>query len=484
MGRFSDLIRIVLSKTPIFIFLTGIRKVKLNKRDKMKWLQKILPLFMQRGLDGSERKGMIEGVFHTFFIQGISISLVFLGNLLLARWAGADAYGAYVHIFNWISILSVAAIGGREDLVITEITKYKINDQPGSIPFFVRATNRYIFIASLLISVLFLASIFLFPIRTLHEHRTEFLIASVAVYFTAFLTLNQFILQSLNHIRQSQLVEKLVKPFLLILFFIIARKLMFQLDSTLLIIIADLVMGGCCILLAALVIRATKEFKSSIKKAPRKENHTKKTFYFFCITLLTLLVTKISMLILPYFAPQKDIGFFNISYRFADLIVYPFFLMHTVLPQLFARHAGSEASHNQALYSESTRLIMIFSLPLLALNIIAGKFFLGWFGAAFTEGYTALVLLSIAQFLFSLFGPANTILMMQNREKYSVICLIVYVITLFLTSLLLMPTLGITGGAISMLFSCLVYNILLSVQAYRLSGVISPFFVFIKPLRR
>jgi O-antigen/teichoic acid export membrane protein len=348
----------------------------------------------------------------------------------------------------------------------------------------VRDTNNYILKASLLITVFFLASIFLFPIRTLHEHRIEFLIASVAIYCTAFLTVNQFILQSLNHIRQSQLVEKLIKPFLLILFLVIAGKLAFRSDSILLIVIADIVLGVCCLILATLIVRTTHRFRSSPKKAPEKEDLKKKTFHFFCITMLTLLITKISMLLLPWFAPQKDIGIFNVSYRFADLVVYPFFLMHTVLPQLFARHAGADTRSNQSLYSESTILMMIFSLPLIALNIFAGRIFLGWFGPAFSGGYTALVLLSITQFLFSLFGPANTILMMQNKEKYSVICLIVQVVTLFVTSLLLMPTLGITGGAISMLVSCLVYNILLSVLAYRLSGVISPFFSFGKLFSR
>lgn len=434
---------------------------------------------MQRGLSGAERKGIIEGTLQTFFIQGISVMLVFAGNLLLARWSGADAYGAYVHVFNWIGILSIAAIGGREDLVITEITKYRINDQPGSIMALIRTSNRHIFIAALLVNALFLTFIFIVPVKTLHENRMEFLIASAAVYFMAFLTLNQFILQSLDHIRLSQLVEKLIKPFLLILFFLIARQLTFQLDSTLLIVIADSAMGICCIVLTGLIIGATKEFRSSAKMAPEKEDHTQKKVYFFLITLLTLLVTKICMLVLPYFAPQKDIGIFNISYRFADLIVYPYFLMHSVLPQLFARHAGSETAYNQSLYSESTRLMLLLSVPLLVLNIIAGRMFLGWFGNEFTEGYTALVLLSIAQFLFSLFGPANTVLMMQNKEKRSVVCLIVYVVVLFLTSIWLIPVLGITGGAISMLFSCLVYNIVLSVQAYRFSGVISPFLAFL-----
>ena len=69
--------------------------------------------------------------------------------------------------------------------------------------------------------------------------------------------------------------------------------------------------------------------------------------------------------------------------------------------------------------------------------------------------------------------------MMQNREKQSAICLLVYVVLLLLSNLLLVPRWGVTGGAVAMLVSCLIYNIILAVQAYRLSGVISPFFAFL-----
>jgi len=118
-------------------------------------------------------------------------------------------------------------------------------------------------------------------------------------------------------------------------------------------------------------------------------------------------------------------------------------------------------------------------LPLLLVNVLAGRFLLGLFGKDFTAGYTAMILLSVSQFFYSLFGPANTILMMQNREKQSAICLLVYVVLLLLSNLLLVPLWGVTGGAVAMLVSCLIYNIILSVQAYRLSGVISPFFAFL-----
>jgi len=449
----------------------------------MKWLANILSRFLQRESGNAEMGRIIEGTIRSLLIQGSSVVLLFACNLIMTRWAGADVYGQYVHVFNWISLLSVAAVGGREDLAVSEIPKFKLSKRYDRIISMVRISNRHILIAATIAGLIFLSVIYFFPVKMLHEYRTEFLVGWAAIYFSAFFSLNQSVLQALNFIGLSQFVEKWLKPALMIIFFITAYALGVQAQGRILIGLVVLAMGICCIVLGLLVKGKIKSFPSSAARSQGDgvvgKNLNGKAFYFFLITVMTLLITRISMLVLPYFTPRKDVGIFNIGYRFADLIIYPFFLMHAVLPQTFARHTGSDASHKQSLYSGTTKLMLTLTLPLLIINILGGKFFLGWFGKDFEDGYPVLIILSVAQCLYSFFGPGNTILMMQGRERQATICLVIYVAVLFGMCLLLIPKMGITGGAISMLIGCLIYNIVLSVIVYRFSGVISPFLAFL-----
>jgi len=442
-------------------------------------LQEILSRFVYTRWSDPEKKRIVRGTLQTFIIQGFSVALVFAGNMVLTRWAGADAYGRYVHVFNWVSILAVAVTGGREDLVLTEITRYHSAGETGRIAWLIRRTNLHVLLASLLLGLVFSAIIFLFPIPTLHEYRFDLLVAWGAVYFTAFLSLNQAILQSLNYIRLSQVVERLARPLLLFLIFGAAWLMHVSAGSRLLIILAEITIGCCCILLAFLLLAKTRSYFAARQTGLPREPLTKKTLHFFLITLMTMLVTKITMLILPYFAGREQVGIYNIASRFSDLVIYPFFLMHAVLPQLFARHTLAETAYKQSLYRSVTKMMTALCLPLLLLDVVAGKFLLGLFGQEFVSGYTALVLLSISQLFYSLFGPANTVLMMQNQERESVICLVIYILLLTGLNLVLVPLWGITGGATAALVCCLIYNILLAIRAYRLSGVISPFFAFL-----
>ena len=437
--------------------------------------------FLANGVVAADRGKIIRGTLHSFLIQGFSVLLVFLSGLWMVRSSDTASYGLYVHIFNWVSILSVIVIGGRDDLVLAQLPRYIAGGQLFKVERLIRTANGFIVVAAIGVSTLFLLTISIIPIKTLSEHRSLFLLASTAIYFSACLALNQMILQALNHIRLSQLVEKIGRPLLLIGYiglFRLTRQLS-TLDSSRLVLAATIVTGCCCAIVLYIVYKKVRPYKTPAPLQLPAEKLSGKALYFFFISLLNLLSTKITMLILPLFAPESSLAIFNISYRFADLLIFPFFLMHTVLPQLFARHTTTGTEYTQSLFSESNKLMILLSIPLLLLNIFAGKFLLHWFGQDFQTGYTALLYISGAQFLFSFFGPANTILMMQDREKHSAVCLLVYVLVLVLASRWLIPIAGITGGAIAIFIGSLVYNLLLAIVTYRLCGIRSPFFAFL-----
>ncbi|HEY8894252.1 MAG TPA: polysaccharide biosynthesis C-terminal domain-containing protein [Niastella sp.] len=442
----------------------------------MSLVQSIYEKMLKSDLPPAERSRLIKGIVNSFIIQGFSMVLVFAGNYLLVKFFGAEKYGVYVHVFNWISILTILAANGQEDVVLSRVPKYLAQNNLVQTGAVIKHANVRIAISGIGISLFFLLLIYIFPINKLSEYRFEFLVASLAIYLSAFLSVNQIVLQSLNHIRLSQVIERLLKPFLFTVFISVAALLSFYIDASRLIMIAVINLAICALVLGFIVIKKTKWYFSNGTERYRGEGVSKQTFYFLAISLLQLLTTKIGMLIMPYFTQEKAIGVFNIAARFSDLIIYPFYLLHAVLPQLFAKHHDSSPLQKQKLYTESTWLIIITSLPLLLLNLGAGTWLLGYFGEAFKEGYPALVYMSISNSLFALFGPANTILMMQGKEKLSAIALLVYVLLLTVLSRLLIPVQGITGAALAMLISNVVYNILLAVYAHRHTGVSAPLF--------
>jgi O-antigen/teichoic acid export membrane protein len=449
----------------------------LNFKERQSFfLQRMRDYFPTGGLTPEDRSRLVKGIIYSFIIQGISVCLVFAGNYIVVKIFGASQYGIYVHIFNWISILTILALGGQDDVVLSLIPKYAAANDGAQIAAVIKHAQKRVIMTGLLASVLFLSLIYLFPVKTLTEHFAIFLVGVAAIYLSAFLTLNQTILQALNHVRWSQVIERLLKPFLFIVFVCGMAILHTVADAKQLVILTVINLVICAVAISVVVIKKVRGYFTSPVQQYKEKGMSRQAMYFFMISLLQLLSGKIGMLIMPWYTPEKDIGIFNISYRFADLVIYPSFLLHAVLPQLFARYHTASFSQKQALYSESTMLTLITALPLLLLNIVGGKWLLGYFGTEFTTGYLALLCISGSNFLSAIFGPANTILMMQGKEQYAAFSFLIYIVLLSILNVLFIPLWGITGAALAILTGNFIYNIVASWFVWRFTGVVAPLF--------
>src|SRR5260370_22637087 len=101
--------------------------------------------FLNDGVTVTDRRRIVRGTMYAFLIQGISIVLVFVSNWWLVRHTFTIAYGVYVNIFNWVSILAVLVLGGRDDLVLPQLPKYIAARQRASVLPLGTAANRWLF---------------------------------------------------------------------------------------------------------------------------------------------------------------------------------------------------------------------------------------------------------------------------------------------------------------------------------------------------
>ncbi len=439
----------------------------------MNFLNKIFLRITGGGLSYFDQSQISKGTLQSVFIQGISMILVFMSNLLWVKLLGPEDYGIFVHIFNWVAILSIVALGGKEDLVLAELPKYHEQNDTGKIGFLIEYANKRTFIRSVFLTIFFLLLVYFVPIRSLTEYRSNFLFASAAIFLSAYIILNQVVLQALHKVKLGQLVDRILKPMLLILVALYIARTNFPANTQTVIVTNVGVLAICAILLFLIVNRFHHSRLLTAEPTINREL-SRKTVFFFLISLLYILSTRLNMLVLSYFDPGMNTGIFNICYRFAELLIFPYYLLHFVLPQLFSRNNLSGVSYNQSLFSAATRFSLLLTIPLLILVLAFGKLLLNWFGHEFNSGYNCLVYLSLGQSLFALAGPCNTILMTQDKEKYAAFALLIYCIVLAITNLTLIPAMGITGSGLASLLSCFVYNLLLIKLTYRQSKVLSP----------
>jgi O-antigen/teichoic acid export membrane protein len=402
------------------------------------------------------------GLRKTMVVHFISSVLVFISSLLLVRFSTIPEYGIYIHVFNWISILVMVACFGLEDIVLVEIPLFSKNNNNGAIVGMLGRVNRLFFFIAFAVSVIFIGVVFLRLIPGLNEHRFLFLLSIINIYFGGFIILNQQALQALNKIYASQVADKIVKPFLMILALLTLYLLGKNIDAQLLIICNTIaVVAGAILVFVFLRNNLPKHNNALVREEKSNKNTVVKAGYFLAISLLILLKSRICMLLLGSLDNTADVGVFNIASRLADFVLLPYVLIHAVVPQLFARQSDSDVSYKKNTYTKITQLITFGSGLIMVMLAIFGKIVLSWYDASMVKYFDILLILCISQFLYSLFGPASAILMMQGKQKMAAIALVIDITVSSIVFFFFIDWFGLQGAAWATFSGSLLYNIIL-----------------------
>jgi O-antigen/teichoic acid export membrane protein len=133
-------------------------------------------------------------------------------------------------------------------------------------------------------------------------------------------------------------------------------------------------------------------------------------------------------------------------------------------PQLSAMLARREYHRAAELFQTATRWLMLASWPLyLAFAIFPGVV-LGIFGARYTAGAAALVVLSLAMLVNLGTGNVTVVLLMGGKSSWSAINAAAALVVNIGLNLLLLPRLGIVGAAIAWGASIVVDNVTAMVE--------------------
>jgi O-antigen/teichoic acid export membrane protein len=196
----------------------------------------------------------------------------------------------------------------------------------------------------------------------------------------------------------------------------------------------------------------------------------------FMSNSMGMVISWTDVLMLGRFVSDTEVGVYSIAFKLAFATGLLLNAVNSISTPKFAElHAAGDNTALADLMRETTRLLFITAIPILIVLVVGGKFLLGIFGAEFTSGYTALVILIAGQFVSTISGPVGNLLQMTGNERaflYIVACMASLNVIL---NLLLIPRYGIVGAAISSAVTLTLNNVLCVVTIRKRLGFTSIF---------
>lgn len=178
-------------------------------------------------------------------------------------------------------------------------------------------------------------------------------------------------------------------------------------------------------------------------------------------SLMLFLLNWTDVFMLGVMKSENEVGIYNLAYKLASLSMLVIISMNVVLaPKISQLFKSGKIDELHTTIKKSTRLIILITTPIVLFLIIFSEFILSLFGNNFTQGKTALIIISLGAMINVATGNVDQILNMTNHQHILKNITIFGFILNVVLNVFLIPIYGINGSALASLFTNAVFNLI------------------------
>lgn len=394
-----------------------------------------------------------------------AIRLVF--SIVVARILGAEQYGLYTLGLTIVPILSMLSLLGLQTGVVAFLPPAIREKDEAKIWGIVQVSAGI----PALLSVTFGVLLFLLaePIATLafHEPRLVLLlrIVSISIPLDAIGFICYQTIISYKKPEYSVIANNLVLPSAKLVFTLVFLALGLGVAG---VISAHVLASALALLLIIIFVFRLLPGKAYFQQA--KRNTKELLRYSLPVHLgwvFNIIRGTLETIVLGIVGLTAGVGIFSVAQRLSSLGTLFFLSVGNIAtPIVTDFYSRGEMAQLKKLYQTTTKWVVTFNFPLFLTFVIFSKELLSIFGADFTLGSTALVIMAVGNLVYTGTGIGINILDMTNHTKYNSANSAFLIVVTIISDLLLIPRWGVLGAAAASSLSTVIVNIVCFVEVY------------------
>ena len=405
--------------------------------------------------------GIVNKILKVGAVKFVSIPIILLTSVLLARWLGPELFGKYSFVMAILPLLSLPISGGLPQLLVRQISFYLHHKKADKLKGMVYFSFIWSIVFSFVIICItyFIASFIIDDIDKLN-------LLKVAVWFIpalAFIAISTGILQGLNEPVFANIIQQLLLP-LLILFSIVGLYYSSHLTPYN-IFVSQTLVGIFC---AGLI------FKVLAKKFPAEANAEKASYQqkvwfasllpFSLLALANTFNTQIGVIILGVYSSDEAVAGLRIAERGVLFVGIPLSIINSVAaPYIVNLYELNDINKLQTFAKNIARVSVAISFPVVLLFFFFGEELIEFvFGLEYVAlSYWPLVILSLGQ-LFNVFcGSVGHLLSMTGHANVTLKGQLLALCFSFVICAVFVPFYGAIGAAVGVTAGVVIWNLLL-----------------------
>jgi len=191
----------------------------------------------------------------------------------------------------------------------------------------------------------------------------------------------------------------------------------------------------------------------------------------------------IDKIMLGYLSTDAAVGIYSVAFKTAQLTQITLFAVNSIAASKFSEYFSKNNMQSLKIIVEnSSKLIFWSSAPILLLLFIFPEQILTLYGAEFTTGKYALLLLTAGAFINSISGSVGYLLQMTGNHNLFLKIILTSAIINVLLNAVLIPKYGINGAALASMISMAIWNLTSSVYIKYKYKILTLYFPLISKL--
>ncbi len=431
----------------------------------------------------SALRRMLVSASATAILQGVSGAMAFVLAVLLARFLGSRDYGIYALAYAWATLLTVPAILGLNTFLVRGIAVYEVRGQWALMKGLLFRTNQLVMLTSTVIALcgVGVALMWLSP-----SFRGPFCVAMLLVPLTALTLLRQGAMQAFGRVVRGQLPEYLIRPVLIIAGVVALEIAGGGLLTPTTALAANVTGVAVAFIVGALLLRrALPAALLSVRAEFVTREWLRASLPMMLIAGVWMANSNITTLVVGSLDGPRAAGVYSVVQKAAEVIVILLYATNMPLAPAVARlYARNDRQGLEHTTEHMARATLFVSAPIAVAFMLFPHVYLDLFGPSFQAGATALVILAIGQLINAAAGPSGNIMLMTGQERIAVRGVAAGLLANLILAVILVPPLGVTGGAIAFASGLVLWNVVLVVLARQLVGVNVTAFRWLSMARR
>ena len=426
--------------------------------------------------DGSDRSMAQRTAGAAFLIRVASAGLLYLSQVVLARWMGSFEFGVYVYVWTWVLLIGTFADFGLAIAAQRFIPEYVERKAFDLLRGFLAGSRWLVIGIATLIAGLGALGVKLIEPWLDHYLVVPLYLACASLPFYTLAGMLDGIARSYGWVNLALVPPYIGRPLVLIAVMATAHVAGLPANATTAMIAAVISTWVNAVIQLVMVDR---RLTTKVERGPKA--YAIRTWFataipIFMVGSFFLLLTYVDTLLLQHFRSPDEVAVYYAAAKTLALVAFIHYSIAATTAHRFSvYHVAGDHKALSAFLAQSIKWTFWPSVAATAVLLLFGRPILALFGAEFTDGYHLMFILAAGLLARAAIGPIERLLNMLGEQR---VCAMVYAGAFTLNVVLcviLIPRLGPAGAAIATATALIVESILLFIVTKKRLG----FHVFI-----